>query len=202
VQVAGEEIFLDLYIKDQFYSNKEFTLFSAVELPEYKKWSDWLQANFSGYVMDPERKTLQAGTNPTLNWDETKKLLLSKTWTPEDEATFEDKLKNGSLLLDGAPKSDRIAFSSFLRSGNTLTRRYFEGITGIATGSIMMNSNLCNFALFQPTFKADAIFDDRVLLYKTHLPFVGDFTAGDEHISCNKSLVCARNPLDSLPSMF
>ena len=202
MQITGEKVFLDLYLKDQFYSNKQCTLFSVVELPGYKKWSDWLQTNFPGYVMDPETKTLQAGTNPTLNWDETKKLLLSKTWTPEEEAAFEDKLKNGSLLLDGAPKSDRIAFSSFLRSGNSLTRRYFEGITGIATGSIMLNNNICNFALFQPTFKADAIFDDRVLLYKTHLPFLGNFTADDEHISCNKSLVCARNPLDSLPSMF
>ena len=87
--------------------------------------------------MDPVTKRLQAGSNPTLNWEETKKLLLSKNWTPEEEAAFEDKIKNGSLLLDGAPKSDRIAFSSFLRSGNTLTRKYFEGITGIATGSIM-----------------------------------------------------------------
>ena len=144
MQVTGERIFLDLYFKNQFYSNKEFTLFSAVELPGYKKWSDWLQTNFPGYVMDPETKTLQAGTNPTLNWDETKKLLLSKTWTPEEEAVFEDKIKNGSLFLDGAPKSDRIAFSSFLRSGNSLTRKYFEVITGIATGSIMNNSYVGN----------------------------------------------------------
>jgi hypothetical protein len=148
VQVTAEKIFVELYLKDQFYSNKQFTLFSAVELPGYKKWSDWLQTNFPGYVMDPETKTLQAGTNPTLNWDETKKLLLSKTWTTEEEASFEDKLKNGSLLLDGAPKSDRIAFSSFLRSGNTLTRKYFEGVTGIATGSIMNHNFVANFSLF------------------------------------------------------
>jgi hypothetical protein len=80
--------------------------------------------------------------------------------------------------LDGAPKEDRIAFSSFFRSGNTLTRNYFEQVTGIATGSIMLNINVSNFALFQPFFKADCIYDDRVLMYKSHLPFTTpEFTA-------------------------
>jgi len=42
MQVTAEKVFVELYLKDQFYSNKQFTLFSEVELPEYKKWSDWL----------------------------------------------------------------------------------------------------------------------------------------------------------------
>jgi hypothetical protein len=152
--------------------------------------------------MDPETKTLQAGTNPTLNWEETKQLLLSKNWSQEEEASFEELIKNGSLMLDGAPKSDRIAFSSFLRSGNTLTRKYFEEITGVATGSIMNLNFIVNFSLLHPIFKADTVFDDRVFIIKTHLPFVADFTNDAEYISCSKSLVCVRNPLDTLPSMF
>ena len=30
---------MSCYLNDEFYANKEFTLFSAVELPGYKKWS-------------------------------------------------------------------------------------------------------------------------------------------------------------------
>ena len=202
MQVTSEKVFIEMYLNDEFYVNKEFTLFSAVELPGYKKWSAWLKENFPGYEFDMETKSLKAGTNPTLNWEETKKLLLSKNWTPEQEAAFEDKLKNGSLFLDGAPKSDKIAFSSFLRSGNTLTRKYFEEITGVATGSIMHNNLVGNFTLFQPIFKADTTYDDRVLLFKTHLPFVADLTTQEGYIPHSKSLVCTRNPLDSLPSLF
>lgn len=155
-----------------------------------------------GYGFDKNAMTITAGTNQTLNWEETKKILLSKDLTPEEEASFDEKLKNGCLLLDGAPKEDKIAFSSFLRSGNTLTRKYFEEVTGVATGSIMQNSSVGNFSLFQPHFKADAIFDDRVLLIKTHLPFVLHVTTPEPYIPHSKSLVCVRNPLDSLPSLF
>ena len=145
---------------------------------------------------------MKAGTNPTLNWEDTKQLLLSKDWTPEEEAAFEDKIKHGSLFLDGAPKSDKIAFSSFFRSGNTLSRKYFEEITGVATGSIMQNNFIANITLFQSIFKAEAIYDDRVLMFKSHLPFVADMTTEKEHIPHSKSLVCVRNPLDSLASLF
>ena len=42
-------------------------------------------------------------------------------------------------FLDGAVNlaGDRVAFQSFVRSGNTFLRRYLEEITGVYTGADM-----------------------------------------------------------------
>ena len=45
----AEEVFLDVYETDAFYSNKDFTQFSSVELEGFKKWSVWEKENFEGY---------------------------------------------------------------------------------------------------------------------------------------------------------
>jgi hypothetical protein len=73
---------------------------------------------------------------------------LSKNPSREEIEEFENSLVNGSLMLDGAPKDDKITFASFFRCGNTLTRKYFEAVTGISTGSIMLNDSIPNFTLF------------------------------------------------------
>jgi len=44
--------------------------------------------------------------------------------------------KGGFRFLDGSPnKSNKIAFASFPRSGNTFLRKYTEMLTGVQTGA-------------------------------------------------------------------
>jgi len=88
---------------------------------------------------------------------------------------------------------NKISFSSYLRSGNSLTRKYLEDITGIVTGSNMDNRFTRNFALTFCGFKGEVHYDDSVWIYKSHVPSVqGDF----KNQMLNKALVCVRNPFD------
>ena len=79
---------------------------------------------------------------PTLNYDEVKNLLLSKPGENVDKIKeFEELLakNNGSLLLDGKVEAPKAFFTSSLRSGNTFSRKLYEQIFGIASGSAVPN---------------------------------------------------------------
>ena len=73
---------------------------------------------------------------PVVNLAHLKNLLLSTDLTRSHEL---DWIESGGLrFLDGADlDGDKIALQSFPRSGNTLTRRCLETITGVYTGSDM-----------------------------------------------------------------
>ena len=51
-------------------------------------------------------------------------------------------------MLDGAALNSKVAYASYIRSGNTMLRKYIENIIGICTGSdgYIKMSNL-DFAL-------------------------------------------------------
>ena len=70
----------------------------------------------------------------TINLRQLMFLLRSK-----DEALWERArwiYDGGFRFLDGEPnKSQKVAFCSFPRSGNTFMRRYLELLTGIQTGA-------------------------------------------------------------------
>lgn len=104
-------------------------------------------------------------------------LFKSKTWTEEDEAIFEEvSKKHGCLFLDETCPVNKVAFTSYVRSGNTLTRKYFEDITCIITGSNMDNRFSRNFALTLCGFKGEVKYDDSVWVFKSHVPSVqGNF---------------------------
>ena len=201
--LIAEDVFVDVYILDAFFSNSDFTLFTIFEMEGFKKWSQWREQNFSLYDFDETTRELKPNKDtPVLNFEEVKKLLLSKDVTPEQGAEFDEKLKNGALFLDGASKIEKVAFSSFLRSGNTLTRKYLEEITGIVSGSIMHNKRVGNYTLFMPYFKAEGHYGDDQWVYKSHLPFTSNFTKTDEVFPQTKSIFCVRNPFDVAPSLL
>lgn len=87
-------------------------------------------------------------TAPRLNFATVLSLLKSKEWTKEQEDAFEETSKTyGSLYLDEACPVNKIAFASYVRSGNSLTRKFFEDITSIITGSNTDNRVLRSFSL-------------------------------------------------------
>ena len=92
--------------------------------------------------------------------------------------------------------TDRVAYTSYSRSGNTLLRIYFEKLTDVFTGS---DGDL-NYALHQSLqhcgFTAEAHLDN-VWIVKTHYPLGKDKT-----VTARKVICCVRNPLDVVTSMF
>jgi hypothetical protein len=52
--------------KNMFYTSRDFTMFSAVPLDEYKTCEQWLESNFKGYEMT-EMLTISNKGAPTLN---------------------------------------------------------------------------------------------------------------------------------------
>ena len=86
-----------------------------------------------------------------------------------------------------------------MRAGNSITRKYFETITGVITGSSMDNKYMRNFTLFFSGFKGENYLDDNIWMYKTHVPFRP--LDGVPYMQ-NKAIVCVRNPLDICVSAF
>lgn len=161
----------------------------------YKVWSAYKAERFQGYEIDEERMIIRPTAElPKLNYDKLTTLFKSKTWTEEEEKEFEElSSKYGCLFLDETAQVNKINFTSYLRSGNSLARKYFEDITCIITGSNMDNRFSRNFALTLCGFKGEVIWDDSVWIYKSHVPNVqGNFTR--QYL--NKAIICVRNPFD------
>ena len=73
-------------------------------------------------------------------------------------------------ILDGKPIGDnKIAFNTFMRSGNSFLRRFLEQITGIATGSSVSLHTATSLQLMG--LLGEGMADDRVWIVKSHHPF-------------------------------
>jgi len=98
----------------------------------------------------------------------------------------------------GTPFGNKIAYTSYSRSGNTFFRKLLEQTTGIFTGTDYGDLNSClGYQLQHAGFTGEAVIDESVWFVKTHHP-LGD---GDAFIA-NKTICCVRNPLDVVVSMF
>ena len=99
-------------------------------------------------------------------------------------------------FLDGQSiAGDRVCYQTFVRSGNTFLRKYFELVTNVPTGSELDLSSV--MPLFLLGQVGEAIADDRTWVIKSHNPM--RFNATD--FDCNRIVVTARNPFDVLISL-
>jgi hypothetical protein len=78
-------------------------------------------------------------------------------------------------------------------------RKYFENVTGVATGSDMIMKHNANVALQVCGFKGEGNVDDRRCIKKTHYPFKFHFS---KPFSVELAVICTRSPLDVSPSFF
>lgn len=78
-------------------------------------------------------------------------------------------------------------------------RKYFENVTGVATGSDMILKHSPNVALQFCGFKAEGITDNRVFINKSHFPYVLPF---QWDWSTDIAVICTRFQLDADPSFF
>lgn len=130
-------------------------------------------------------------STPVINLRQLMTLLKSK-----DEALWERSkwMFDGQFrYLDGQPnKSQKIAFCSFPRSGNTFLRKYLELLTGIQTGSD--NTLDVNVFLQMMGMKGEDIVDDTVWVVKSHSPWIMPFAPV---FHANKLIIVVRNPLET-----
>ena len=63
-----------------------------------------------------------------------------------------------------------IVYVTYPRSGNSLMRKYFENVTGLATGSDMVLKHQPNVALQYSGFVAEGVVDNSCWIKKSHFP--------------------------------
>ena len=101
-------------------------------------------------------------------------------------------------FLDGQKnKSNKIAFASFPRSGNTFLRKYSELLTGVQTGAD--NTLHISVMLQMQKMKGEDIVDDTCWIIKTHSPWCMLYAP---KFKCQKIMCVVRNPLDIIISWF
>ena len=130
-------IFLNLYREDLFYADKQFTVFSTNKNGPGKEgmelFSERFKRLYPGYFLDRNMRIRAKPETKVLNLNTLLKVLRSndqKLWQ-ESKWIFPDK-DDVTRFLDGQPnKSNKIAFASFPRSGNTFLRKYTELLTGV-----------------------------------------------------------------------
>lgn len=129
-----------MYREDLFYSDKEFIVYSlngpdgTPERASLEKMSERFNRMYKGYVLEPYGHIRALPSTPAINLKQLQALLLSK-----DEALWQRSkwlFEADGIFLDGEPiRSNKIAFCSFPRSGNTFLRKYFQLLSGVPTGS-------------------------------------------------------------------
>ena len=78
-------------------------------------------------------------------------------------------------------------------------RKYFENVTGCATGSDMILKHQPNVALQFCGFKAEGMTDERVWINKSHFPYTLPFQWDWDN---DFAVVCTRYQLDVDPSFI
>jgi len=198
-------VLMDLYRNDQVLCDREmdrFTLDPAMQHKEgvnetgFELHSDRFTRMFPGYnltdngLMEPKEDT------PTVNFNHLKELLLSKDLSRGAElewANTETRFLDRTVDMNG----NIISFCSFPRSGNSMLRKYLEGITGIDTGSdhwIEISTTLQLMGLKGEGHCAT----DNVWVTKSHSPWV---PLGATPFKGNKMIFLMRNPIDNIPSL-
>ena len=131
---------LNLYREDLFYADKQFSLWS-MEGPDgsearktLERFSERFLRMYPGYMLDKNMAIVAKPETPVINLRQLMELLKSSDAGLWERAKW--MFDNHFRFLDGQPnKSQKVAFCSFPRSGNTFLRRYMELITGITTGA-------------------------------------------------------------------
>ena len=80
-----------------------------------------------------------------------------------------------------------------------MMRKYFENVTGTASGSDMIMKHGANISLQLSGCKGEGITDDTTWIKKSHYPLTLPFQSVYRQ---KLAIICSRNPLDVAPSFF
>ena len=106
---------------------------------------------------------------------------------------------SGRFTTGNAVEQMSVIFTSFPRSGNSMMRKYFENICGLATGSDLTLKNGLNVALQHAVSKGEGYIGPDCWIKKTHWPFVVPFQKPHKH---DVTLICVRYGLNCQVSFF
>jgi hypothetical protein len=189
---------------DEVYFNADYTQYSMVPIEGYMKWSDIMKSKaMAGFKFNRATFQMEIDTATPLNFDMLQRILCNKDRNALVDETqhFEENFeKYGPVFLDKKRKPVTVFIASLMRSGNTYTRKMFEQVTGVCTGSNFPNNTSWDAALLIMGFKGQQHVDDQVWGQKTHHPYMYPF--GPLPQSASKAIVIARNPLDVIVSLF
>ena len=98
-------------------------------------------------------------------------------------------------FLHGDPINwNKVAFTSYPRSGNSFLRKIIENVTGVVTGCVM-RYNITRLQIMG--FKGEGIVNDTTWIVKAHHPLLSPKCLA---FTGYKTFVIVRNPLDVFPS--
>ena len=125
--------------------------------------------------------------------------MLAKSTDLESKKQLEcliDSKKLQFLDCKDSMQGNRVALASYPRSGNSLSRKILEGITGIYTGSDS-NIHLDQLLQHHGLIGGGIYGEDSVWVTKTHYPaFKDNFPFEVDKVVC-----VVRNPIDVIPSL-
>ena len=131
-----DPLFAALLRTDAFYGNHDFTKFSMKKInDEYLLFSESIATKYPGYIMDKKYR-IQNKDDVEVDLNRFKDLLLSKNI--DDYFSNKDKYFGKQTRFLNREPIHNITYASYPRSGNSFLRKYFENITGLATGSDMV----------------------------------------------------------------
>ena len=115
--------------------------------------------------------------------------MTAKAGTPDDSVPD---------FLDGDIDHEKVMFTSYPRSGNTLLRSYLEKLTNILTGSDCEIKRKLNKQLQDLGMEGEGELDKKVWVIKTHYPE----RFGSKKFIADRCIVITRSPIDCIPSLF
>ena len=140
-----DPLFSSLFRNDAIYLNEEATKYSVVKIDEtYMKFTEGIAAKYPGYGLDKKFMVVNKH-DISINLEEIKNIFLSKDM--DQYECIRDKYFKGQIRFLDGKIDEKIMYTSYPRSGNTLLRKYFETITGLATGSDQLLKFNLNVAL-------------------------------------------------------
>jgi hypothetical protein len=127
-----------MYREDLFYADAQFTCWTTNLNGKGKEtmelFTDKFLRLYPGYLLDKEMHIRAKPETKVINLQTLLSVLRSsdeQVWK-ENHWMFDGEFK----FMDNEPnKSNKIAFASFPRSGNTFLRKFSELLTGVQTGA-------------------------------------------------------------------
>ena len=133
-------------------------------------FTEGMAKKYPGFCLDKEKIFLYNKTAVEIDLNEMKALFASKDIGRYEE--IKSKWFDGtSLFVKPNKENNVVTYCTYPRSGNSMMRKHFENLTGIATGSDQVMKFSLNVALQYSGFKAEGIVDERVWINKSHFPF-------------------------------
>ena len=133
----------DLYYNDEILADKDFHKYSIDPAQQHTEdnptgmrlYSDYFAEKYPQCTVDAKLGKLNPKPgSERVNFNELKELLLSKDLSRVKELEWTHK--SPSRFLDGQVDmaGNKVGLASFMRSGNSFTKKFLEAVTGITTG--------------------------------------------------------------------